>query len=830
MRRHSSFELFEELGRSDHTIVYRGYDINLGRDVAIKELSDSCREDDRQIEQLLREAQFLAQFEHESVLSVYSVEREQGWIVMELMQGTLAALIADGSSNPDLVRSVMRQVLGALDFLHTKNKIHGTVRPNNLLINEHGRVKLSEFEQADPKGEMRAPTGSKKYLAPELIRPEFGEFGPALDLYCLGFTALELLTGARFDSFFPGTGDGAIDADIAWMRWHRCEENLPPVATLAKNVPDDLAYVIDRMLKKDVDQRPQSAVEVLNDLDDRPIVLVPVPEANSERRSSSPMATKVREVAPPPIQQPEAVPADREPPAPPVRKKQRRKSNALKPWTTAWFNDRLGKPYILYPLCATIIVGAIAIGLGSGQETSGRETTDANRAEDGNVVEVADSTRQEVEVAFEIASNSQEALAGELIVLQDGAAIEPNENGRYPFVPGQYALQFKMKGFDDLQQDVEIEEDTSAIPIQLSRSATRVRVFVSVFPNAAMVRVNTQPQPGSDGLLTIDQWDDQPLKLSASSEGFDDYQVTMSPQQLANADYRVQIKLSRTPQTLPRSLVKAAGAPIDDATGYPTRVRLRNLEGVAPMELALVQPGEYKIGVHGEAKFAWESEGRTTTIEQPFYIAIHETTNRQYGAFHIEAGEATSGNSWLKTAQKYARLNGERSTENDLPVSNVSLAQVEAFCRWAGGALPSEAQWESAARGLDDHGYPHPWLGGQVADENRCHLFRGGEPQPIHVDKMTDGRSATGLMHLLGNVSEWCRDSYDAEYGSESRFVAKGCSFATARLAHVRVTWRRAANPQGEWDLGFRMVVLLDAHPESAGSVRVQEALASWNR
>ena len=276
MNPHPSYELFEELGRGENTVVYRAYDRSLFRDVAIKELDESSRRDPRRRERFLREAQFLAQFEHDNVLRVYSVDPERGWIIMELMKGTLASIIEAGPSDPDLVRSVLKQTLEALAFLHEKNKVHGTVRPTNLLINDAGRVKLSEFEQTAAGGEMRAPKGSKKYLAPELIRPEFGDFGPPLDLYCLGFTTLELLKGPQFESLFPGTGKGAIDADMAWLRWHSSPDELASTKKLVKGIPDDLAHVLDRMLKKRVVDRAQTAQEVLSELADRPLVAVPV--------------------------------------------------------------------------------------------------------------------------------------------------------------------------------------------------------------------------------------------------------------------------------------------------------------------------------------------------------------------------------------------------------------------------------------------------------------------------------------------------------------------------------------------------------------------------
>ncbi len=114
MQSHPNYELFEELGRGANTVVYRAYDLSLGREVAIKELDESSRRDSRQRERFLREAQFLAQFEHDNVLRVYSVDPERGWIIMELMKGTLASKIDAGPSDPDLVRSVVKQTLDAL--------------------------------------------------------------------------------------------------------------------------------------------------------------------------------------------------------------------------------------------------------------------------------------------------------------------------------------------------------------------------------------------------------------------------------------------------------------------------------------------------------------------------------------------------------------------------------------------------------------------------------------------------------------------------------------------------------------------------------------------
>ena len=344
--------------------------------MAIKELDESGRRDPRHRERFLREAQFLAQFEHDNVLRVYSVDPERGWIIMELMKGTLASKIAEGPSDPDLVRSVLKQTLDALAFLHEKNKVHGTVRPTNLLINDMGRVKLSEFEQTAVGGELRAPTGSKKYLAPELIRPEFGDFGPPTDLYCLGFTALELLKGPQFESLFPGTGKGAIDADIAWLRWHSSPEELASTKKLVKGIPDDLAHVLDRMLKKRVAERAQTAQEVLKELADRPLVPVPVAGGTDEevaavarsaarsRHSRETLAPGQQTVLPPSGRGAAAVAAvssaaGKREARRRSRPASRRQSRPLPKYSKDWFNQQLGRPYVLYPLCAAILLGAL---------------------------------------------------------------------------------------------------------------------------------------------------------------------------------------------------------------------------------------------------------------------------------------------------------------------------------------------------------------------------------------------------------------------------------------------------------------------------------------
>jgi serine/threonine protein kinase/formylglycine-generating enzyme required for sulfatase activity len=793
MTPHSAYELFEELGRGTNTVVYRSYDLSLGREVAIKELDETGRRDPRHRERFLREAQFLAQFEHDNVLRVYSVDQERGWIIMELMKGTLASKINEGPSDPDLVRSVLKQTLDALAFLHEKNKVHGTVRPTNLLINDMGRVKLSEFEQTAVGSELRVPTGSKKYLAPELIRPEFGEFGPPTDLYCLGFTALELLLGPQFEGLFPGTGKGAIDADLAWLRWHSSPDELPSTKKLVKGIPDDLARVLDQMLKKRVSDRAQTAREVLKELADRPLVPVQVSsdagEASPEGQAQPLVPGKVRTLAP--GQQSVSLrtsssgssdAATTAAASPTMGTKAAGKGSAGKVKLTApafskdWFNQQLGRPYVLYPLCACILLGALwfTISINSSKEVP------------------------KVPVTFAI-----EPDGGGVKVTEGEQALQATPEGDYAFAPGIHKVTFQKEGFHPVTRDIDVSADKNKFDVKLEPIIKWIDVAINVKPADAELIVGGKPQTLVDGVYTHKQQEDQPLQLEARGKGFVTLTRTLAPADLAKAGNKVSLELEREKPRLPDSLASKPGAEIDADVQLPLRVLATRLGDQDPMEFVLVKPGTYEYGARDKPREG-ELPSRKVEIEQPLYVAVNEVTNTQYGQFANAAGDAKAGTRWKDASKKWAEPLNLDELKNPLPVTNVSSEQAEAFCEWIGGRLPTEIEWESAVRGSDDQGYPFPWGNGEPTSD-RCRIFEG-ELGPVPVEKLSAGASRLGLLNTIGNAAEWCRDS--EQNGS---FILRGCSFATANIDDVRVTWRRRGDVRGEEDTGFRVVIPIAA-------------------
>ena len=272
MKSHPSYELIGAVGHGRLATVYRARDLALNREVAIKELNDEARRDERLLQRFWDEARFLANVEHDNVVQIYGLDQERGWVIMELAAGGLDATLATNPLPATVVRGVLRQLLDGLDCLHHQERIHGAIKPANLLVTHQGLVKLS-----DTTGVSGGPSSDvpAKYLAPEQLDPSFGPIGPGVDLYCLGFTALEMLVGSRFDALFPIEPE-TEKSGLRWRRLHGSRgQSLPSAATAVPGLPADITRVIDRLLQKDVAARYPSAADALKDLDDVPGPPVP---------------------------------------------------------------------------------------------------------------------------------------------------------------------------------------------------------------------------------------------------------------------------------------------------------------------------------------------------------------------------------------------------------------------------------------------------------------------------------------------------------------------------------------------------------------------------
>lgn len=263
------YEIGEEIARGDFATVYRGRDLRLDRDVAIKQLHQEYLNNPKLTERYWQEAQILARLEHPHVMTIYDVVPEKGWLILELMKGSLKDRLGNKPIHLKDLRLTILFVARALSFFQQHDILHGDVKPSNLLIDRNNVIKLGDFGIARrlQSGEGSAVKGATRYIAPEVVSDKFGPVGPQSDIYSLGFSAYELLCGDRFESLFPGLHMFGRDQQLAWIMWHSAvDRRLPRIQDVLEGVPEQLAAVIEKMTQKDPAKRYRSADQIIADL------------------------------------------------------------------------------------------------------------------------------------------------------------------------------------------------------------------------------------------------------------------------------------------------------------------------------------------------------------------------------------------------------------------------------------------------------------------------------------------------------------------------------------------------------------------------------------
>ena len=265
------YELLETVGTGRYTTVYRARDRELNREVAVKQLRDEFLGGTLQLDRYWQEAQLLASLQHPNIITIYDINRQKGWLVMELMQGTLAERLAGRQMDLRGLKTTLAHSLRALHYLHDQGIVHGDIKPSNIMIDARRRIKLGDFGLArrvsDRDGTLLK--GATRYIAPEVVSDDFGEVEASSDLYSLGFSAYELMCGEPFEELALGLG--ALRSNTAgedpWIEWHAAaDRRLPRISEVLEGVPDDLAKVIQRLTEKDKSLRYETAQQALSDL------------------------------------------------------------------------------------------------------------------------------------------------------------------------------------------------------------------------------------------------------------------------------------------------------------------------------------------------------------------------------------------------------------------------------------------------------------------------------------------------------------------------------------------------------------------------------------
>src|SRR5579859_6198204 len=199
------YELEEEIGRGSMGMVYRGRQIALKREAAVKVLSQALAKDASYLARFIREAQIIAGLNHPNIVQIFDAGQQNGllYFVMEFVQGpTIASLLhLDGSIPYYLAVEYAAQIADALHAAYQElNVIHRDIKPENLMLDRWGKVKIMDFGLARATGHQKITVaktlvGSIYYASPEQV------WGQTLDnrsdIYALGVVLYEMVTGQR---------------------------------------------------------------------------------------------------------------------------------------------------------------------------------------------------------------------------------------------------------------------------------------------------------------------------------------------------------------------------------------------------------------------------------------------------------------------------------------------------------------------------------------------------------------------------------------------------------------------------------------------------------
>ncbi|WP_309127180.1 Stk1 family PASTA domain-containing Ser/Thr kinase [Microbacterium sp.] len=263
------YRVDEVIGQGGMAKVHRGYDLTLGREVAIKILDPELARDTTFRTRFRLEAQAASRMSHPSIVRVFDAgdpaagtaassvgEGDEPYIVMELVHGTLLKdVIAQGPVPVDDAVRYTDGILEALDYSHRAGVVHRDIKPGNVMITDKGAVKVMDFgiaravsDSSSTVAETTQIIGTAAYFSPEQAKGE--SVDARTDLYSTGVVLYEMLTGRT-----PFRGDSPVA--VAYQ--HVSETPVPP-SEIEEELPRSLDAIVLRALAKDPYQRfPDSA-------------------------------------------------------------------------------------------------------------------------------------------------------------------------------------------------------------------------------------------------------------------------------------------------------------------------------------------------------------------------------------------------------------------------------------------------------------------------------------------------------------------------------------------------------------------------------------------
>src|SRR5215208_3724699 len=259
------YRLEAQIGSGGMSTVYRAFDTTLERQVAVKLMHREIASDSDQLERFRREARSVAQLSHPHIVGVIDAGEEDGrpYIVLEYVEGeTLKERIRRMGRLPiDEAIAYAIEIARALGAAHARGIVHRDIKPQNVLVDEEGSAKVTDFGIARSLEEEGLTADGRVLGTTDYVSPEQA-LGHAVngrsDIYSLGIVLYEMLVG---DVPFPG--ENQVSVAMKHVR-----EDLPDVQSRRPHVSATLAAVLDRMTDKDLGRRYADVPPLVADLEE----------------------------------------------------------------------------------------------------------------------------------------------------------------------------------------------------------------------------------------------------------------------------------------------------------------------------------------------------------------------------------------------------------------------------------------------------------------------------------------------------------------------------------------------------------------------------------
>src|SRR5271157_80024 len=285
----SRYRIESLLGEGGMGAVYKAYDTELGRTVALKLVRPELATSPQTMQRFKQELLLASKISHKNILRIHDLGDAGGvkFITMALVEGTdLSGVIEKGGRLPfDRALKFTRQLCSALEAAHNEGVVHRDLKPQNILIDQSDNIYISDFGLAkslESEATMMTRTGqilgTPRYMSPEQV--EAREVDHRADLYSMGLIVYEMFTAD-----IPFRGESAMQ-----LMYQRVTSAPQDPRTIFPEIPDYLANIILKCLERDPAKRYQTAREVLDDLDAQNIPALSPSATSTTTATSEPKA------------------------------------------------------------------------------------------------------------------------------------------------------------------------------------------------------------------------------------------------------------------------------------------------------------------------------------------------------------------------------------------------------------------------------------------------------------------------------------------------------------------------------------------------------------